>query len=768
MKKLVTQLLIISTSGLIGFSGAPARGAVESLSLKSTDAFPAPRWMYGNGNVPTGNEAWALMAGAKYAQMNSDPDTCLQKIDKAWAKARDVRPWLAVNELNCGMKLKEGTSRADRLHRSLGRVEKNVAWLLDDPAADSLRTAVITAYLLALEQDVKTNRARAASTIDRVEELIDFADEGLRARFWRLAGELAYLQQNGMAARNFLRRSLREVESDETRTRLNQVESTLEPEVRATPEPDSKAQNTGAGNLTINPLLEASKEELDLVDRVTSSLKNGELISAVDDALKIMRQFSGGVRAKWAAERILEAYNNVAEKSDAKYLLTKSEMLKRMLTADSDRMADWAKTLYARGQWEDALVLAKQALLSLTGTRAEPTLDVAAKSAMAGDQFAVARVYFDILVREHAGTALAREALFRSGLLHFRMKEFGLAASDFERLLATNPHDRFEIGSRYWFWRSLQRAGMERADVAADELMKKFPFSYYGLRARMERTANVLEWPSNTQPIATQLWITGGQHRAWDRALLLMRAGWFDEAEHELQQLPPPIKPEDKAVRAVIWAAIMRYVNASNLANEAWDAVPDLRRDLVVRSAFPNEFMTSIEDQAANRKLDRFLVQSLIKQESSYNVRAVSSSSAYGLMQMIPATAREIASELKLGALAIPDDLFQPARNIQMGTYYLAKLVNRYSGHVPLALASYNAGPTRIDRWLKNRASLKGLAQSRSSRPEDELWFDELPYAETSGYVKSILRNILIYKMLDQGRVQISDPVWAANEAVAH
>ena len=145
----------------------------------------------------------------------------------------------------------------------------------------------------------------------------------------------------------------------------------------------------------------------------------------------------------------------------------------------------------------------------------------------------------------------------------------------------------------------------------------------------------------------------------------------------------------------------------------------------------------------------------------------MSPSNAYGLMQMIPPTAREIAGDLKLGKLILPDDMFQPQRNIVMGTYYLARLINRYQGNIPLGLASYNAGPARIDRWLRARPTLKNVITTKSSDPDDEIWFDEIPYGETNYYVKAILRNILLYRVLDQGRVEVGPAIWSFTSGTA-
>jgi soluble lytic murein transglycosylase len=215
-------------------------------------------------------------------------------------------------------------------------------------------------------------------------------------------------------------------------------------------------------------------------------------------------------------------------------------------------------------------------------------------------------------------------------------------------------------------------------------------------------------------------------------------------------------------LRARLFGAALNYSAAINLVNKAWDDQADLRREPFLSLDFPNEFKSEIKTQAGLYSVSPYLVMGLIKQESAYQIHAVSSAPAYGLMQMIAPTAKEVAGELKIPNLTMPDSLFDPNQNIHMGTYYFSKMLARYSGNVPMALAAYNAGPGHFDRWLKSRPSLKNLAQSRDPDADQELWFDELPWSETSFYVKAILRNYLLYRVLDQGSQKISFPVWAS------
>jgi soluble lytic murein transglycosylase len=347
--------------------------------------------------------------------------------------------------------------------------------------------------------------------------------------------------------------------------------------------------------------------------------------------------------------------------------------------------------------------------------------------------------------------------------LNYRLKDYSSAQAEFERLLAQSQIGLLELPARYWLWRSLQTQNIEGAKEQQEELIRKFPFSYYGLRARIEANGGFVEWKIEKakEKLSSKVWLSEGERLTWKRVQALLKAGWLEEAQKELADLPAVSKSGDKAIRALLWAAAGQFTASSRLANEAWDEAPELRVTSLVQAAYPQVFPDLVQAQAAKRKLDPMLVRSLIKQESGFNPRALSSSNAMGLMQLMMPTAREMAQELKLGAMAKAEDVQVPARNVQMGSLYLSRLLNKYSGSVPLALAGYNAGPARIDRWMKLRASLKGIAERRSSQPDDEIWFDELPYQETSVYVKAILRNLIIYKMLDQGRVQVSEPIWS-------
>jgi Soluble lytic murein transglycosylase and related regulatory proteins (some contain LysM/invasin domains) len=138
---------------------------------------------------------------------------------------------------------------------------------------------------------------------------------------------------------------------------------------------------------------------------------------------------------------------------------------------------------------------------------------------------------------------------------------------------------------------------------------------------------------------------------------------------------------------------------------------------------------------AAGKAGFRALVDSVIKHESSGNVAAVSPKGARGLMQLMPSTARDMAAELGLP--------FDEARltsdaeyNKRLGSAYLSKMLERYDGHQALALAAYNAGPGKVDEWLKNHGD------PRRGDIDAASWIQKIPFQETRDYTRNILKDL--------------------------
>ncbi len=163
--------------------------------------------------------------------------------------------------------------------------------------------------------------------------------------------------------------------------------------------------------------------------------------------------------------------------------------------------------------------------------------------------------------------------------------------------------------------------------------------------------------------------------------------------------------------------------------------LPDSEKFLYLL-AYPVGNLYWINYYAQIRNLDPALVCALVLEESRFQQQALSVAGAKGLMQILPKTGRQIARQLGLPSFR-EKLLFEPEFNLQLGTWYLAHLLQEFSGKLPLALAAYNAGPHVVKEWVFRLPNFR----------EDE-FIENIPYPETRNYVIRVLNSFQAYRFL--------------------
>ncbi len=171
--------------------------------------------------------------------------------------------------------------------------------------------------------------------------------------------------------------------------------------------------------------------------------------------------------------------------------------------------------------------------------------------------------------------------------------------------------------------------------------------------------------------------------------------------------------------------------------------------DLQVR--FPLAYQEQLAQAAKATSVSPLFLYAITRQESAFMPDARSPVGATGLMQLMPATAKQTAR--KSGLSFSPSDLVQPEKNIALGSRYLNQLLGQFGGNRILAAAAYNAGPSRVRQWLtKEDAKL----------PYD-IWIETIPFQETRGYVQNVLSFSVIYAY----RTGAKQPLVTQDEAKA-
>ena len=331
-----------------------------------------------------------------------------------------------------------------------------------------------------------------------------------------------------------------------------------------------------------------------------------------------------------------------------------------------------------------------------------------------------------------AETLLRDNPDLRSASLAEWLLRRALASQDWAQLQSwldlLPDSDRQSERWQYWEARSLMQQGTPESLAAASNILQAAAVnrSYYDFLAA-ERLNQPYDFVDRPVMVSDAELGELARLPAMDRALELYQVG--DEANALLEWNQAVASLDEQQVKAAGRLA----------ANQGWhrNGIQAMIRvsywdDLQLR--FPlvyQDHVASAVDQ--HPELDPFLVNAVARQESAFMTDAISSAGAMGLMQLMPATARETARGA--GMPISEQDLLKPDVNIALGSRYLARLLQDFGGNRMVAAAAYNAGPNRVRQWL---------GRNNTSLPFD-VWIETIPFAETRLYVQNVLAYAVIY-----------------------
>ncbi len=343
---------------------------------------------------------------------------------------------------------------------------------------------------------------------------------------------------------------------------------------------------------------------------------------------------------------------------------------------------------------------------------------------------------YDQVVRMAPNRSQAGLARMRSGQIHLTRGNVEDAERVFSRYLDQFPGGRRWEEASYWAARTRFDLGRgEEARPLLDRLRREEPFAYYTVMTGelLGESFQIPELPDGSVELQAPL-----ETRV--REIELLDAAGFDAvADRAVDRLVDETEArgsrEDRLALAHALNELGRTIDGINMGwalrrqGEPWT-------DALLRVVYPFPFREMIEREAAEWGLDPILVGALIRQESAFVEDIESSAGALGLMQVMPATGREVARSVGPRNFS-PASLETAEVNLHLGAKFLVDMLDRFGPELPLVLSAYNAGPTRANRW--------------KSFPEiDELdrFTERIPFSETRGYVKNITRNLAIYRAI--------------------
>ena len=401
-------------------------------------------------------------------------------------------------------------------------------------------------------------------------------------------------------------------------------------------------------------------------------------------------------------------------RGDAALLIDEARWNRRMdrLDTAAQILLDAPKTLHrSAAWWNESQVLARRLI-------------------EAGND----RLAYNVLTRRAPaddGVAAHAEADFLAGWIALRrLNQPKTAYAHFTRLYQASKLPASRSRSAYWAARAADDA--RESDNARRWLVNAADYetTYYGqLAAARLRRAVLPKFPP--EPFLSPDDIGRFDDNELFRvARMLSEIGQDDLAKPFLLRLNAAATTPGAAKQVVRLAEMTHHLDvAISAAKRAgFNGVP------LLEAGFP---MIPIQRDGLAEKP---LVLAIVRQESAFDVAAVSSSDARGLMQLKPSTAKQVAKTLSLPFSA--DRLLVDANfNLTLGTAYLDKMLDKFAGSYVLSIAAYNAGPNRVAQWLAEHGD------PRDGTIDVVDWIELIPFGETRNYVQRVLENLQVYRL---------------------
>lgn len=258
----------------------------------------------------------------------------------------------------------------------------------------------------------------------------------------------------------------------------------------------------------------------------------------------------------------------------------------------------------------------------------------------------------------------------------------------------------------------------------------------------LEELGQKITVPTKPAPISPEEKEATRLNAGLNRAAYAIAIGLRPEGVREWNYSTNLAKPGGMTDRELIAAAQFAC------DKQIWDRcinTSDRTKALIdLEQRFPMPFREAVVKRAQSINLDPAYVYGLIRQESRFVMDARSHVGASGLMQVMPATARETARRIGMTGFTA-DMITDRDTNIAIGTGYLKLVLDDVGGSMPMAAAAYNAGPGRPRAWR---------GQSGSPTLDAAIWAESVPFSETRDYVKKVLSNTTNYAAILTGQPQ--------------
>lgn len=337
-------------------------------------------------------------------------------------------------------------------------------------------------------------------------------------------------------------------------------------------------------------------------------------------------------------------------------------------------------------------------------------------------------------------------AAWRTGWQRFDEGRYEESYKAFKGLKEHFPGNRYAMGAHFWMAKIRER--QNKPALARKLYTEVAEADYWYYTARAKAILGITR--SELEPRAVQDAELPVPKACPEQIPLLMELRLYEDAIAQLNRhIDTNSLPERQCFYDLItcYERLAMYDKARKFTEGSLESpafANASRVDLanLHQKLYPRYYAEAVEKYAKMYNVDTFLIAAMILEESRYNAEAISWAGAIGLMQIMPATGRELAQQLKIRRFRTAM-LKQPDINIRMGTKYISDLNSWFDGNPMLVIGAYNGGPGRMKRWVKSK-NIKDI----------DLFVEKIGIRETRLHIKKVINSydhyVQIYRKTDE------------------
>jgi soluble lytic murein transglycosylase len=374
-----------------------------------------------------------------------------------------------------------------------------------------------------------------------------------------------------------------------------------------------------------------------------------------------------------------------------------------------------------------------------------------------------AAFYYQRMIDEYPSGDRISDAYWELGWIQYRLQEYDSSLYTFDAMSKHFKGTSLEEKSLFWKTKSLEKLGRKQEAIEGyKSVFSVNSFSYYGFESAnaLKNLGINVDFPAINKELdpenpeisevipeiygylEPQIVLSKEEATHINKAKELLFIEFFDSAASEVEASGEEIDANLSKILEIstMYLKSKDYENSILLVQRNYkklsSGLTGREKDYYYYLFYPFAYKDYIKKYANTYGIDENFILAIIREESRFKADAGSHAGAQGLMQIMPATGKNIASQLGISNFD-NSMLHDPEKSIMMGTYYISQQLKNFGNNKYYALGAYNGGPGAMQRWINSYGSL-----------DIDEFIESITYDETKNYIKKVMESYYIYNML--------------------